>query len=118
MKYEPSIVKAFFRECGLPPMEFEYRFHETRKWRLDIAWVPEKVAVEVQGGIWIGGRHTRGAALLKEWEKLNNLAILGWRVLYTQPSDLMTEDFAAMVKMAVTRYTPTLSATAIPFQRI
>lgn len=88
MTYDPRIVSAFYRQMLLPQPEFEHRFHETRKWRLDLAWPAEKVCLEVQGGIFMRGRHTRGAALLKEWEKLNTLAARGWRVLYCQPKDI------------------------------
>jgi hypothetical protein len=48
------------------------------------------VALEIQGGIYIQGRHSRGAALEKEHEKLNALAAQGWRVLFTSPKHLAT----------------------------
>lgn len=88
MKYNPTFVKSVFESCDIPKPEFEYRFFPDRKWRFDIAWPAQKVAMEIQGGIFIQGRHTRGAALLKEWEKLNTAAMLGWRILYCQPSEL------------------------------
>lgn len=70
-----------------PPVA-EYKFHPTRKWRFDYAWPERLLALEVQGGIWTSGRHVRGAALKKEWEKLNEAATLGWRVIYCEPQDL------------------------------
>jgi len=88
MKYKPEIVSAYYRQCGLPAPEFEHRFHPVRRWRFDLAWVGQRVALEVQGGIWGGGRHNRGAAMLKEWEKLNTAAGMGWRMLYCLPRDL------------------------------
>lgn len=101
MRYSPHIVAAYFRECGLPEPVFEYRFHPTRKWRLDLAFLPQRLAVEVQGGIFIRGRHNNGAAMLKEWEKLNTLACMGWRVLYCQPRDLCTGDTVEMIRAAL-----------------
>lgn len=83
----------------IPPPLCEYRFHPVRKWRFDFAWPDAKVALEVQGGIWFGGRHTRGAALIKEWEKLNTAASLGWRILYCQPSDLSTRRAGPLLEM-------------------
>lgn len=74
--------------AGLPVPVAEYRFHPTRKWRFDWAWPEQRVALEVQGGIFSSGRHVRGAALLKEYEKLNTAARLGWRVLYCTPAQL------------------------------
>lgn len=93
MKYNPQIVSAYYVQSGLPAPVFEHRFHHTRKWRLDIAWPDHKLAVEVQGGIFIQGRHSRGAAMLKEWEKLNALAVMRWRVMYCQPKDVCTIEF-------------------------
>jgi len=97
MKYNPSIVAAYFETMGIPDPCFEYRFHETRKWRFDLAWPDYKLALEVQGGIFTRGRHVRGAAVLKEWEKLNTAAAMGWRVMYCQPQDLCMHETAAML---------------------
>ena len=99
--YSKPIVREFFEASGLPDPVFEWRFHPARKWRFDICWPKYKVALEVQGGIFAQGRHTRGAALLKEWEKLNTAATLGWRILYCQPKDLLTRDMATMIFSAL-----------------
>lgn len=98
MKYNPYIVALYFRQCRLPPPNFEWRFHPTRKWSLDIAWPEQRLCLEVQGGIFIQGRHSRGAAMLKEWEKLNTLATMGWRVLYCQPNDVCTNETVEMIE--------------------
>jgi very-short-patch-repair endonuclease len=63
------------------PFESEYRFDSSRKWRFDLAIHFAKIAVEINGGTWISGRHNRGSSIEKEYEKLNAAAILGWRVL-------------------------------------
>lgn len=104
MKYNPTIVRAFFVQSGLPEPVFEWKFHPTRKWRFDIAWNPlgeSPLALEVQGGIFIAGRHSRGAALLKEWEKLNAAACMGWRILYCQPQDLCLTSTVEMIEKAL-----------------
>ena len=59
----------------------EYRFHETRKWRVDFAFEQAMLAVEVEGGGWINGRHNRGAGMEKDMEKYNALTLAGWRLL-------------------------------------
>lgn len=58
----------------------EHRFHEKRRWRFDYAWPLEKVAVEVEGGIYVRGRHVRGKGYEKDLEKYNAAQELGWRV--------------------------------------
>jgi very-short-patch-repair endonuclease len=98
--YNPVIVAAWFRECGLPEPVFEYRFHPTRKWRFDIAFPSAKVAVEVEGGVWTKGRHTRPSGFRADMEKYNAAAVLGWRVLRVEPKDLCMDTTVEMLKAA------------------
>ena len=69
------------RVARLPVPEMEYRFHPKRKWRFDFCWPDFRVALEVEGGTYSGGRHTRPIGFEKDCEKYNEAAILGWRVL-------------------------------------
>jgi very-short-patch-repair endonuclease len=70
-----------------------------RDWRLDFAWlVPRKVAVEMQGGTWVGGRHTRGGGYREDCERLNALQSHGWRVFYVT-GDMLRSDPAGVVAM-------------------
>jgi very-short-patch-repair endonuclease len=59
----------------------EYRFHPTRKWRFDFAWPRQKVAVELEGGIWTGGRHGTALGMIADMDKYNAAARQGWLVL-------------------------------------
>lgn len=38
----------------------EHRFHPVRKWRFDAAFPVRKIAVEIDGGVFVQGRHMRG----------------------------------------------------------
>ena len=69
------------RARGLDLVEREYRFHPVRRWRFDFAWPDVKIAVEVEGGAFVQGRHGRGAGITNDCEKYNHAAMLGWRVL-------------------------------------
>ena len=62
--------------------------YETRKWRFDFAWPADQLALEVEGGIWTGGRHTRGAGFLRDCEKYNTAAVMGWSVLRVTPEQV------------------------------
>lgn len=68
------------RAHKLPEPVREYRFHPVRKWRFDFAWPDLRVAAEVEGGIYAGGRHTRGSGFEKDAEKYNEAMLLGWSV--------------------------------------
>lgn len=76
----------------------EHRFHPVRKWRFDIA-IPElRIAVEINGGIWNAGRHTRGAGQLKDYEKFNAATELGWSVFQYGPNQV--RDSSASLQVA------------------
>ena len=100
MKYNPSIVASYFAQQGLPPFVTEHVFDSRteRKWRFDFAWLEYKVALEVEGGIWIHGGHSRGSGQSSDHAKFNAAAILGWYVLKCQPKQLCTMDTVNLLK--------------------
>jgi len=64
-----------------PAYQREHRFHPKRRWRFDFAWLTEKVAIEVQGGVFVRGRHSRGRNQAQDMDKFNEALRLGWKVL-------------------------------------
>jgi len=83
--------KIIFAELGLECIP-EYKFHDKRRWRFDYAIVgsritSSKIAVEIEGGIWSGGRHTRGKGFIGDMEKYNTATAMGWKVIRIQPND-------------------------------
>lgn len=86
------------RATKLPSPETEYRFDPSRRWRFDFAWPDRKVAVEVEGGTWTGGRHVRPAAFENDCVKYAEAAIAGWRVLRVTGD--MLDDGRAMTLIA------------------
>lgn len=70
---------------GLPEPQREFLFHKKRKWRFDLAWPDLLIAVEVEGGIWTGGRHVRGEGYEADCEKYNEAQLAGWMVLRFTP---------------------------------
>lgn len=75
------------KEIGIECIK-EYQFHPSRKWRFDYAFAEQKVAVEVDGGVWIGGRHNRPKGYIRDMEKFNAAAAMGWVVLKFTPDEL------------------------------
>ena len=69
----------------------EYKFTSERKWRIDYAIPSHKVAVEVEGGAFTNGRHTRGTGFIADMEKYNELTCQGWALIRTTPQLLLTE---------------------------
>ncbi len=75
-----------------PEPEREYRFMEDRRFRFDFAFPKARVAVEIEGGIWLAkGRHVSGVGYGKDVEKYNCAVLSGWRVLRFT-GDMLRED--------------------------
>lgn len=69
------------RALGLPEPDAETRFDPRRKWRFDFLWRKSRVAVEMEGGVFSGGRHTSGVGYTNDCEKYNAAALAGYLVL-------------------------------------
>ncbi len=96
--YSIPVVTAFFREHGIAEPIYELQFCPERKFRFDLAWVPQKLYLECDGGLFVAGAHVRGASLLREHEKRNLATSLGWRGLWCTPSTICTQETANLVK--------------------
>lgn len=82
---------------GGAPLEQEYRFHPRRKWRLDFALPERKIAIELNGGVWVRGRHNRPAGYLADREKINAATALGWRVFELGTGQVTPENVEAII---------------------
>jgi hypothetical protein len=100
----------------LPASEPEYRFAAAhvglgpglrgrlaamglRDWRFDRAFLKERVYVELQGGVYTVGRHTRGAGYTSDLEKANVATLLGWRGLFFTSQMLKADPMGCMEKV-------------------
>lgn len=112
----PPLFKAALVRAKLPMPVAELKFHPTRKWRMDFGWwtywqdvvsTPGEVtrrpglALEVEGAVWVQGRHTRGSGFVKDMEKYNEAAALGWRIIRVQPKDLCTKATMDLIRRAL-----------------
>lgn len=79
----------------------EFKFHPVRKWRFDYAIPEYKIALEVEGGVWTGGRHTSSVGFMKDMEKYNTATLMGWRVFRTTPDELYRLKTLNLLKTAI-----------------
>jgi hypothetical protein len=110
VKYNPDIVRAYFAERGLPPVSTEFKFashiryedkrgiERSRQWAFDFAWPIHKIALEVEGGIWLGGGHNRGRGMTKDMRKYNTATILGWRIIRVEPKEICMAETVNMIR--------------------
>lgn len=73
---------------GIPEPQREFRFHPVRGWRFDFAWPEHRIAVEQEGGVWSGGRHTRAEGYLADMEKYNHAVLEGWQLYRFTPEQM------------------------------
>lgn len=70
------------KALGIDGFEREFKFDDSRKWRADFAWpLPTGLLVEVDGGTWTNGRHTRGKGFEEDARKHNKAALMGYVTL-------------------------------------
>ena len=70
------------------PFERGYRFHSSRKWPADFHILGTLLLVEVEGGIFNRGRHSRGVGFTNDCEKYAEAMCLGYTVLRVTPAQV------------------------------
>lgn len=79
----------------------EYRFSPPRRYRWDFCHLESKVAIEIQGGVWMGkSGHSGGTGVLKDYEKLCLAAAKGWRVFLLAES-MITDEYLGAIAVAI-----------------
>lgn len=66
----------------------EYQFEPKRQWRADYYFPDGNLILEIEGGAFINGRHTRGKGFIADMEKYNHLTKLGYKLLRCTPDQL------------------------------
>ena len=111
---------ALWDKVGGPPLEAEFRFHPQRRWRADFAHLPSRTLIEIEGGIYVQGRHNRAAGFAADLEiraererqpqaarratrgRVGNsleAALDGWRVVRLGPAELTLQVVGRLVSL-------------------
>lgn len=106
---ESDLFTVYVKQELGADMVKEYMFHPTRKWRFDYAIPALKIAVECDGGVWTGGRHIRPQGYIKDMEKFNAAAELGWVVLKFTPQQLVTHQTIETLRSTIARQVQNLA---------
>ena len=91
--------EMLWRALGGPELEKEFRFHPVRKWRADFAHAPSRTLIEIEGGIYVNGRHNRGAGFAADLEKYLEASLAGWRVVRLGPNELTMDQIGRLVSL-------------------
>jgi very-short-patch-repair endonuclease len=98
MPFTPEDQLALLLDHAHIPYVREYRFAPPRRWRIDFACPDHQLAVEVEGGVWVTGRHVRPSGFIKDIEKYNHLTLLGWRLLRVIPDMIVNGEALNLIQ--------------------
>lgn len=90
------------RASGLSAPQQQGKIIPGRKFAFDFVWPDHKLAVEVQGGIWLpAGGHNTGTGIERDCEKLNLAVLAGWRVLHVTSGMVRSGQALAYIEEAL-----------------
>lgn len=106
-KLSPEVLRLLYDQsllaAGAPPSTPEYLFARDikRRWRIDRAWPEQRLAVEIEGGIHMRGRHLRPAGFVADMEKYNELALRGWLLIRVTYDHIQSREATALTLRAL-----------------
>jgi hypothetical protein len=104
MKLYPSAkFELLWRSLGGGELKKEHKFAEGRRFRFD--YFTSGVAIELEGGVWVRGRHTRPSGFLNDMEKYNLAASMGILVFRVPSHDISTKWLSPIIKTIKERTT-------------
>lgn len=101
VSYLEDLLTEECRAHNLPIPLREVRFHSERKWRWDLCFPQAHLAIEVEGGTWVNGRHSRGTGFIRDCQKHNEGTLLGWRILRFTRDQVMDGSALETIKRAL-----------------
>jgi very-short-patch-repair endonuclease len=81
--------------------ERQFRYADDRKWTADFCYPAARLLIEVQGGVWSGGRHTRGAGYERDRVKYFEAQLRGWRVIEVTPAMIADGRALSLIERAL-----------------
>lgn len=100
-KITSNLQQAVLAAHGFPRSAPEYQFQPGRRWRFDHAWPEAMVAIELEGGVFIRGRHLRPKGYSRDCEKYNTAQLAGWRVFRLTTDQFERGEFLADIAKLV-----------------
>jgi very-short-patch-repair endonuclease len=90
------------RMIGMPEPEVEYVAIPGRKFRHDMAFVDQKVLIEIQGGIYsYKPSHASAGGIRRDCEKANLAVANGWRLFHFTPDMVRSGEAVKMIEEAL-----------------
>lgn len=91
----------------------EFQFSPPRRWRFDYALFEaffghfgqsRLLAIEIEGGSFVQGRHNRATGFLADIEKYNEATLAGWQLLRFTPRQVLAGSAKETIKRWLAHY--------------
>ena len=93
------LLAVQLEQAGIPFVR-EFVLAPPRKYRADF-FLAHDLLIEVEGGAWIGGRHSRGSGMENDCEKSALAAARGYRFMRVTPAQVDDGRALAWIRDAV-----------------
>jgi very-short-patch-repair endonuclease len=87
--------------CRLPVPESQVPLIPGRKFAWDLVWRAQRVCLEVQGGTWTRGAHSRGAGQARDAKKQALATLAGWRCLAVTTDQIRSGEAIRWIEQAL-----------------
>jgi hypothetical protein len=93
----PDLLAIPLAELGL---EFrrEVRFYAARQWRADFEIIEHGILLEIEGGVWSGGRHLRGKGFEEDCVKYSTASALNYKIFRFTTGQVLNGDAKKFIK--------------------
>ena len=88
----------YWRSLGGPSLVPEFRFDPTRRWRADFAHIESRTLIEIEGGVFVFGRHNRPHGFVLDCEKYLHAWLAGWSVVRLTASQITTPNIEQIIR--------------------
>lgn len=95
-----------------PEPTFQCYFSLERDWVYDFAWIDKLICLDLQGGGWVRGGHSRELGMANDFNKHNAALLLGWRPFLASTSMIDNDPISLVNSILVLLDQPVLSLNA------
>jgi very-short-patch-repair endonuclease len=88
--------ETVWQRCNGPALRKEFKFCEVRDWRNDYLHEPTRIIIELDGGVFNGGRHVRPQGFIEDCVKLNMATMHGYGVIRI-PTGFATDNYLSQI---------------------
>jgi len=87
--------------CGLGGYVREAQIIPHRKYRYDFYYPEANLCIEIQGGVWSNGAHSRPTGITRDYEKANLCVQHGFRLLQFDVKQVKSGDAVEFVRSII-----------------